>query len=88
MSVVASDHSKMRYLLRGSGMDWPYLKLPRIFDNLPVLLQEILDWDESNGRLHNTLDFFSYVILVRNLYKHYNDLPKNLQVTNLTQFHC
>lgn len=79
MSLVASDHGRMRCLLRDSGLDWPYLKLPRIFNNLPKLLQEILDWDASNGRLHNTFDFFSYVILVRNLYKHYKDF----QVTDL-----
>lgn len=79
MSLVASDHGRMRYLLKDSGLTWPFLELPRIFDNLPYLLQDILNWDERNGRLHNTLDFFSYVILLRNLYKHYSGLPKELQ---------
>ncbi|KAK8450698.1 hypothetical protein SEVIR_6G076400v4 [Setaria viridis] len=81
MSLVDSNHSQMRFLLNDSGLTWPFSEnLPQRSDNLPELLQAILDWDELERNVgHNILDFFSYVIVLRNCYKHFEDLPKKIK---------
>lgn len=86
MSLVASDHSNMWLLLRGSDLTWPFAEnSPQRSCNLPELLQSILAWEAQRGRKYNILDFFSYIILLRNCYKHREDLPQNIKVTNITQ---
>uniref|UniRef100_K3ZCP7 Uncharacterized protein n=1 Tax=Setaria italica TaxID=4555 RepID=K3ZCP7_SETIT len=66
MSLVSFDHSQMRSKLRDSGLTWPFHENSvHIYDNMPSLLQKILDWDKSkNCREQNISDFFSYVIVL------------------------
>ncbi|PUZ67856.1 hypothetical protein GQ55_3G467600 [Panicum hallii var. hallii] len=80
MSLVASDHSNMWLLLRGSDLTWPFAEnSPQRSCNLPELLQSILAWEAQRGRKYNILDFFSYIILLTNCYKHREDLPQNIK---------
>lgn len=50
-------------------------KSSHIYDNLPSLIQRILDWEEEqNDNKYNTVDEMSNIIVLRNLYKHYDKL--------------
>lgn len=85
MSLVATNHDDIRRILRNAEIDWPYEKTSRIYDNLPKLIQKILDWEEvENDRKYETLDRMSYIILLRNLYKHYDKLSPEIKVLKIS----
>lgn len=80
----------MRKWLEGSNLTWPFFDgLPRRPDRLPQLLQDILNWDQDERyKSHNVHDFFGYLILLRNSYKHFDNLPEELKVTaEINKFH-
>ncbi|KAL6853325.1 hypothetical protein ACP4OV_019354 [Aristida adscensionis] len=82
MSLISADNGKMRDSLNGRipELDWPYERDPHIFQNLPRLLCLILDWEEyENGRKFSTKEFFDYLILMRNCFKHQKKLPRQIK---------
>jgi len=86
MSLVGTDHSNMRKYLgeHGAGLRWPFQSESRVHASLPSLLQKIIDWEEDNGKKYSVSDGMEYVILLRNLYKHYDELPEEIKVIGVS----
>lgn len=89
LTLVASNHSDIRLLLRGLQLHWPSEKTPYGRDNLPSIVLQLLHWEETeNARKYSTTDLFEYVILLRNCFKHYKKLPEEIKVNKWIIRNC
>lgn len=87
MSLVAGSHGKLRYTLSGDdNLCWPFENTERRYHNLPSIIRQLLEWEDNNGRDYNILDFFGYIILLRNCFKHYKKFPEEIKVSIFTIF--
>ncbi|KAG2622076.1 hypothetical protein PVAP13_3NG287141 [Panicum virgatum] len=85
LSLVAYDHSEIKYLPRHSGLTWPFHENSSQKSCDLKLLQLIIAWEAQRGKVHNVKDFFSYVILLTNCYKHREDRPGDNRAVEVTR---
>lgn len=73
-SLVAADQNEIRAGFRQTSLKWPSEK-----GKVPDLLQHIVVEESKKKRDYSTNSQFDYLLVVRNLYKHFDELGANIQ---------
>ncbi|KAK1699430.1 hypothetical protein QYE76_016127 [Lolium multiflorum] len=74
LSLHVADQKMMRSLIKGTCVHWP--KSDHV---LPELLNGLIESSEKKGYFYNDRDPYEYTALLKNSYKHFDELPEHFK---------
>lgn len=81
LTLAEVNHGVLKDKLKSrDDFHWPFVKLPKLEQNLPPMLQQILSGERQMKRKFDVTFFCDYINLLRNSYKKFNELPENVKV--------
>ncbi|EAZ14884.1 hypothetical protein OsJ_04815 [Oryza sativa Japonica Group] len=86
LTLAEVNHGVLKDKLKSrDDFHWPFVKLPKLEQNLPPMLQQILSGERQMKRKFDVTFFCDYINLLRNSYKKFNELPENVKALCINQ---